>query len=103
MHERIEVICNRPNPFGLLEADVVCALGPGRILLEALAINKAALCLNVHRHWRALDAAPPATAGREDSARSCAGVAQAVTLATYRAIRRVTPANLCRALHRLAD
>ena len=40
MLERIEVICNRPNPFGLLEADVVCALGPGRILLEALAINK---------------------------------------------------------------
>jgi hypothetical protein len=29
--------------------------------------------------------------------------AQAVTLATYRAIRRVTPANLSRALHRLAD
>ena len=40
MHERIEVISNRPNPFGHLEADVVCALGPGRILLEALAINK---------------------------------------------------------------
>ncbi len=27
--------------------DVVAGLGPGRILLEALAMNRAALCLNV--------------------------------------------------------
>lgn len=49
-HERIEVVSKRPDSKGLLEdADVVCALGPGRILLEALAMNRAALCLNAHR------------------------------------------------------
>ena len=38
------------------EHDVVAGLGPGRILLEALAMNRAALCLNVDGFAEYMDA-----------------------------------------------
>jgi hypothetical protein len=40
----------------IAEHDVVAGLGPGRILLEALAMNRAALCLNVDGLAEYLDA-----------------------------------------------
>ena len=56
-HDRIQVVPKQPDSRPLLAAaDVVCALGPGRILIEALAMNKAALCLNTHRRGEYLDA-----------------------------------------------
>ena len=55
-HDRIRVVPKQPDSRPLLAAaDVVCALGPGRILIEALAMNKAALCLNTHRRGDYLD------------------------------------------------
>jgi Glycosyltransferase Family 4 len=46
--DRIRVIPKGREIVGLIEQhDVVAGLGPGRILLEALAMNRAALCLNV--------------------------------------------------------
>ena len=56
-HERIELVSKHPDTRELLRnAEVVCALGPGRILLEALAMNRAALCLNTHRQGEYVDA-----------------------------------------------
>ena len=46
--DRIHVIPKGRDIVELIrEHDVVAGLGPGRILLEALAMNRAALCLNV--------------------------------------------------------
>lgn len=46
--ERIRVVPKSRDVEELIRAhDVVAGLGPGRILLEALAMNRAALCLNV--------------------------------------------------------
>ena len=54
---RIEIVSKRPDARELLHgAEVVCALGPGRILLEGLAMNRAALCLNTHRRGEYVDA-----------------------------------------------
>jgi glycosyltransferase involved in cell wall biosynthesis len=47
-HERIRVVQKNQDVVELIhDHDVVAGLGPGRILLEALAMNRAALCLNV--------------------------------------------------------
>lgn len=46
--ERIRVVPKGRSILDLIgEHDVVAGLGPGRILLEALAMNRAALCLNL--------------------------------------------------------
>ncbi len=181
--ERVEVVPKRPDSRDLLaKADVVCALGPGRILLEGLAMNKAALCLNTHRRGEYLDEdtrlraeyyfsawgrpvrdlLAPDEVARNANLRSIAlrhydkatnfgqligeveelkkrrtsptryrladvrrlpylaraygvlleskadveqtgRVPQAAVLTTYRAVRRILPAGVRRALHRLAD
>jgi glycosyltransferase involved in cell wall biosynthesis len=45
---RVRVVPKTVDMPGLIAgADVVVALGPGRVLLEALAMNRAALCLNI--------------------------------------------------------
>lgn len=47
-HNRIRVVEKSRDVVELIhDHDVVAGLGPGRILLEALAMNRAALCLNV--------------------------------------------------------
>ena len=47
-HDRIHVVSKERDVVGLIAAhDVVAGLGPGRILLEALALNRPALCLNI--------------------------------------------------------
>jgi glycosyltransferase involved in cell wall biosynthesis len=47
-HDRIRVVPKEEDVVGLIrDHDVVAGLGPGRILLEALAMNRAALCLNI--------------------------------------------------------
>lgn len=47
-HDRIRVVSKERDVVGLICAhDVVAGLGPGRILLEALALNRPALCLNI--------------------------------------------------------
>ena len=47
-HDRIRVVAKSRDAVELIgEYDVVAGLGPGRILLEALAMNRAALCLNL--------------------------------------------------------
>ncbi len=46
--DRITLVEKSPRVQDLItRADVVVAVGPGRVLLEALAMNRAALCLNV--------------------------------------------------------
>jgi Glycosyltransferase Family 4 len=46
--DRIRVVAKGRSIVELIEEhDVVAGLGPGRILLEALGMNRAALCLNV--------------------------------------------------------
>ncbi len=45
---RVSVVPKTENmPALIADFDVVAGLGPGRILLEALAMNRAALCLNI--------------------------------------------------------
>lgn len=47
-HDRIRVVSKERDVAGLISShDVVAGLGPGRILLEALALNRPALCLNI--------------------------------------------------------
>ena len=54
--DRIRVIPKGRDINRLIEEhDVVAGLGPGRILLEALAMNRAALCLNVEGKGLYLD------------------------------------------------
>ena len=44
---RIDVVPKTGDPRELImQADLVCALGPGRIILEAVGMNRAAICLN---------------------------------------------------------
>jgi glycosyltransferase involved in cell wall biosynthesis len=46
-HDRIRVVEKTHDIAGLIRRhDVVAGLGPGRIVLEGLAMNRAALCLN---------------------------------------------------------
>jgi glycosyltransferase involved in cell wall biosynthesis len=46
--DRIRVVSKERDVVGLICAhDAVAGLGPGRILLEALALNRPALCLNI--------------------------------------------------------
>jgi glycosyltransferase involved in cell wall biosynthesis len=55
-HERIRVVSKERDVVGLISAhDVVAGLGPGRILLEALALNRPALCLNMDGNALYLD------------------------------------------------
>jgi glycosyltransferase involved in cell wall biosynthesis len=56
--DRIRVVPKGREITSLIEEhDVVAGLGPGRILLEALAMNRAALCLNVDGFAEYMDAA----------------------------------------------
>jgi glycosyltransferase involved in cell wall biosynthesis len=56
-HDRIRVVEKSRDAVELIrDYDVVAGLGPGRILLEALAMNRAALCLNVEGAAVYLDA-----------------------------------------------
>jgi glycosyltransferase involved in cell wall biosynthesis len=56
-HERVRIVPKSREIVELIRAhDVVAGLGPGRILLEALAMNRAALSLNIDGRGVYLDA-----------------------------------------------
>jgi hypothetical protein len=58
--DRIKVVPKGRSIVKLIgDHDVIAGLGPGRILLEALAMNRAALCLNVDGLAEYMDGANP--------------------------------------------